>query len=76
MILILPIFGERKKGELYILKNVGLRRFKKTLKNMYIIQKQAPRGVFGKRRSENMQQIYRRTPMPKCDSNKVASELY
>ena len=25
-----------------------------------------------KRYSENMQQIYRRTPMPKCDFNKVA----
>ena len=25
---------------------------------------------------ENMQQIYRRTPMPKCDFNKVALQLY
>ena len=32
-----------------------------------IIQKQPPRGVPRKRCSENMQQIYRRTPMPKCD---------
>ena len=30
-------------------------------------QKQPPRGVPRKRCSENMQQIYRRTPMPKCD---------
>ena len=29
-----------------------------------------------KRCSENMQQIYRRTPMPKCDFNKVALQLY
>ena len=36
------------------------------------IQKQPSRGVFKKRCSENMQQIYRRTPMPKCDYNKVA----
>ena len=27
------------------------------------------RGVLIKRCSENMQQIYKRTPMPKCDSN-------
>ena len=26
-----------------------------------------------KRCSENMQQIYRRTPVPKCDFNKVSS---
>ena len=31
------------------------------------IQKQPPRGVPGKRCSKNIQQIYRRTPMPKCD---------
>ena len=36
------------------------------------IQKQPPRGVLSKRCSENMQQIYRRTPIPKCDFNKVA----
>ena len=34
-------------------------------------QKQPPRGVIRKRCSENMQQIYRKTPMPKCDFNKV-----
>ena len=39
-------------------------------------QKQPPRGVFKKRCSENMQQIYRRTPMPKYDFNKVAKQLY
>ena len=31
-----------------------------------------PRGVLTKRCSENMQQIYARTPMSKCDFNKVA----
>ena len=36
------------------------------------IQKQPFRGVHKKRFSENIQQIYRRTPMPKCDFNKVA----
>ena len=32
------------------------------------LQKQPVRGVISKRWSENMQQIYRRTPIPKCDS--------
>ena len=36
------------------------------------VQKQPSRSVLRKRCSENMQQIYRRTPMPKCDFNKVA----
>ena len=30
------------------------------------------RGVLSTSCSENMQQIYKRTPMPKCDFNKVA----
>ena len=37
-----------------------------------IWQKLPSRGVPRKRCSENMQQIYRRIPMPKCDFNKVA----
>ena len=37
--------------------------------------KQPSRGVLRKKCSENMQQIYRRTPMPKCDLNKVAKQL-
>ena len=36
---------------------------------------QPPRGVLKKRCSENIQQIYRRTSMPKCDFNKVAANL-
>ena len=39
-------------------------------------QEQPPRGVLKERCSENMHQIYRRTPMPKCDFNKVAKQLY
>ena len=39
-------------------------------------QKQPSRSVFIKRCSENKQQIYRRTPMPKCDFNKAAKQLY
>ena len=34
--------------------------------------KQSSRGVLKKKCPENLQQIYRRTPMPKCDFNKVA----
>ena len=40
------------------------------------IQKQLYRGVFRKSCSESMQQICRRTLMPKCDFNKVALQLY
>ena len=29
------------------------------------------RAVLSKRCSENIQQIYKRTPMPKCDFNKI-----
>ena len=36
----------------------------------------ASKGAFSKNCSENVQQIYRRTPMPKCDFNKVALQLY
>ena len=39
-------------------------------------QKQPSRGVIKKGGSENMQQIYWKTPMPKCDFNKVATQLY
>ena len=37
-----------------------------------LMQKQPPRDFPKKRCSENMQQIYRRIPMPKCDFSKVA----
>ena len=40
------------------------------------LQKQPFTGVLGKRSSENMQQIYRKTPMSKYDFNKVALLLY
>ena len=36
------------------------------------LQNQPPRGVLKKSCSENMQQIYRKTPLLKCDFNKVA----
>ena len=34
-----------------------------------------PKGVPSERCSENMQQIYRRTPMSQCDFNKVPKQL-
>ena len=39
-------------------------------------QKQPSRGVLRKRCSEKMQQIYRRTAMPKCNFNNAAKQLY
>ena len=39
-------------------------------------QKQPVRGVLRNRCSENIQQIYRRTPLLKCDFTKVALQLY
>ena len=42
----------------------------------YYIQKQPSRDVLIKKCREKMQQIYRRTPMPKCDFNKVAKQLH
>ena len=39
-------------------------------------QKQPSRGVLKKSCSENMQQIYRRTPIRKFDFNKGALQLY
>ena len=38
-------------------------------------QKQPSRGILMKSCFENMQQIYRRTSMPKCDFSKVAIEM-
>ena len=40
------------------------------------VQKQPSRIFLRKRYSENMQQIYRRIPRPKCDFNKVFKQLY
>ena len=42
---------------------------------IFSLQKQPSRDVLQKRCSKNMQQIYR-TPMPKCDFNNVALQLY
>ena len=53
----------------------GINHYRKRIQRTDI-QKQPPRRVLGKRFSENMQQIYRRTPMQKCDFNKGALQLY
>ena len=50
--------------------------FKARLYEPLSTEKQPSRGVPLKRFSENMQQIYRRTPMPKCDFNKDEKQLY
>ena len=39
-------------------------------------EKHPSKGVLRKSYSENMQQIHRRTPMPKCDFKTVALQLY
>ena len=39
-------------------------------------QKHMSRGDLRKWCSKNMQQIFRRAPMPKCDFNKVAKQFY
>ena len=39
-------------------------------------QKQLARGVIRKKFSENMQQIYRRTPMQKYDFNKFVLQFH
>ena len=46
------------------------------IRNTFELQIHVSRGVFGKRFSDNMQQIYRRTPTLKCYFNKVAKQLY
>ena len=54
---------------------LGLNLILNRLRQIFTVQKQPSRGVLKQRCSENMQQIYRRTPMPKCYFNKVATVL-
>ena len=52
-------------------------KFKEKEIEALVIQKQQPIGVPSNMCSENMHQIYRRTPMPKCDLlNLILYELY
>ena len=41
-----------------------------------VYPKAAPRGFLIKKCSENMEQICRKTPILKCDFNKVAKQRY
>ena len=40
------------------------------------LQKLPSRGAIRKRCSENIQQVYRRTPMQKLNFNRVAKQFY
>ena len=42
---------------------------------MVYVQKQSSKGRLKKSYSENIQQVYMETPMPKYDFNKVAFQL-
>ena len=53
-------------------KSIKLTMLKFPVFTLKFNQKQPSRGVHIKRRSENVQQVYERKPMPKCDYNKVA----
>ena len=59
-------------------KELSFQEFEKAFKKFkqnQTIQKQPSRGILRKRCSENMQQIYRRIPVPKFDFNEVALQL-
>ena len=55
---------------------VKVSRIFKDFLTPWTLQKQPLRGVPWKRCSENMQQIYSRTPTPRRDFNEVALQLY
>ena len=50
--------------------------YKLTVKSDMNLLKKPPTGVPRKRCFKNIQQIYRRAPMPKCDFHKVTKQLY
>ena len=56
---------------LWIKFNFDSQKIKDLCVSEGVQQKQSSRGVLRKRCSENMQQIYRRTPMSKCGFNKL-----
>ena len=61
-----PKYNEKTTNSCSSVSRIRSNLFKKTI----FEQKQPSRGVLRKRCSENMQQIYRRALMPKCDFNK------
>ena len=57
-----------ESSDITIMMTLYLQKTKEgSLKFFTLIQKQPYRSILRKRCSENMQQIYRRTPMPKCN---------
>ena len=72
--------GAGKLQQMYKCKNVVIFIKEVDIYNLklskLLLQKQPLRGVFEKRCSENIQQMYRRTPIPKCNFNKVAKQIY
>ena len=73
--LALKVSGLLKNAE-KLVKAVYLWRSGMLLPLILNNQKQPSRGVPRKRFSENMQQLYERTAMSKCDFNNVALELH
>ena len=71
--------GARKLQQMYKCKIVVIFIKEVDIYNLklskLLLQKQPLKGVLEKRCSENMQQIYRRTPMPKCYFDKVEISL-
>ena len=61
-----------------IMKNMCFKQLFNSIElaSTLIIQNQPSRDVLRKRCYKNMQQIYRRTLMPKWDFNKVAFQLH
>ena len=58
------------------LRRLLLKYSRKLIIRILLKQKQLSRGILRKKYSENLHQIYRRTPMPKCDFSKAAKQLY
>ena len=68
-----PIFtGKHLCWSLFLIKLQAWRIF---ANSYFCHQKHPSRGFLVKRCSENMQKIYRKIPMPKCDFNKVAKQF-
>ena len=69
---------EQRSDYKIVVAEWGLYNFALRLVRRFTIQNSeaATQSALKKRCSENMQQIYRRKPAPKCDFNKVALQLY
>ena len=66
------ICDDRADYSLTYYENISIDVFKEVYVKFSNLQKQPSRGVRKKSCSGNTPQIYRRTPIPKCDFNKVA----